>query len=352
MFKDNWLFVMGTTLFAYATMAQAGVGSSGGGGAQVCRDSQGLIQFAELLDLYEAREFYGGLVESAGTLEGDYLQAVRNTYQLQGAGECLGGPCFKEARVRENLKNFMARVDFLPSGQHLPLLGDFGRTIPPLSIPGCGYEQLAVFHDDLGRVSVDPEIWRALSTRDQAALVVHETNYKYERELRENTSEGTRALVAAVFARPGAVHATKSGLPANALHCFTSKREPSDGRAQGGVSDFYLYTSFAPNGEPTGLSLQFTHLMGRPMLSQTIANLTGARTKWNIGLGDPEKREDLGDYSVVWEKGAADTRTVNVFGDQTFGWELKVEYAYRKPVLLTLLKQGKVVESAPVNFCD
>jgi hypothetical protein len=336
------LALAGSPMTAWA----GGVGSSGGGVSVVCRDSQGLIQYAELLDLYEARTRYARVWASTGTLKGDYFQAVKNTYLLQGAPESFGEKLLE--RVERNLGAFFAKVRYTAPGERLAWLGDTGHMIAPIA--GCAYEQLAIFDDASGVVSVDSEIWMTLKPQSQAALVQHELYYKYERELEETTSERTRELVAMVFAEAGAVIPVHGGLPAKRSHCHTSDHEPSDGRAQKSVSSFYVYPSFAENGERTGLFLQFTHLMGRPMLSQTRVRLKGW-DHWNLGLGDPEHQMSF-DRMVVHEKGANRKVLVPLEGEHGAARELEIEYVYRQPVRMTLLQKFKPVQSSSVDICS
>src|SRR4051812_28042212 len=68
-------FIIGMYFFSSTTYA--GVGSSGGGYAVVCRTPSGEIQQATLLDLYEVQSKPGvTLIPSSGDLYQDYARVV------------------------------------------------------------------------------------------------------------------------------------------------------------------------------------------------------------------------------------------------------------------------------------
>ena len=338
-FEDVRLVSM---LLAFAWSASVfanGVGSTGGGASVVCRDSQNKIISAELLDLYEARvRDSRDLLATTYSIEGDYLLATQNTFRLQGSLLAL-----EANQVSATLQRFFVSTEFTLPGVRLRWLGDLGPTVPALNQQGCALEQLAIFDDTTQKISIDSEIWTALNTLNQAALVTHELEYAYERKLEERTSETTRAIVGLIYSAHGVVPVLE-GLPAARIHCITTleNRGENQGEDRGegqstqkGVSGFYVYPSLAENGHPSGLTLQFTQLMGRPLLTRTTLHL-----------------ENLSHWDTHPEKGADLTIKAPLDGMQSKGWELEVRYRYDSPVRLTLFQRGKQVQEAVVQSCS
>src|SRR4051812_1074476 len=74
----KYRLVLGFAAIIAASAASAGVGSSGGGKAVVCRDAlSGSIQTAELLDLYEATARYGLTVRpDSGNMGTEYSRTL------------------------------------------------------------------------------------------------------------------------------------------------------------------------------------------------------------------------------------------------------------------------------------
>ncbi len=56
-------------------------------------------------------------------------------------------------------------------------------------------EQLAIFFDSKGRMTVDKNLWEKMDTYSSAALLKHESYYWNERQEGETTSESTRSWV-------------------------------------------------------------------------------------------------------------------------------------------------------------
>ncbi len=172
----------------------AGAGSSGGGFAVVCRDQNNNIASAELLDLYEARNRYGlSLIPSTGSLEGDFMLGVQNTYHLQGYDDFPIDQSVKKI----GLDRFMDSVEFVRSPKKIPSINDIGKTV---FIPNnCRAEQVALFVDEHEKVLINEDLWDKLDSLSQAALVSHEEFYFQYRKYNESTSENSRASVAHVY---------------------------------------------------------------------------------------------------------------------------------------------------------
>jgi hypothetical protein len=176
-------------LFASPSYA-AGVGSSGGGLAVVCRDSYGSITGAELLDLYEGTtRDHLTLVSPLNSLEAEYL------YFTQELRHAAGDPRPVDQSVIDEFNELInGSLNFLPQGQHLVPACALGPTIP--APPMCDIEQLADYNDQTNVIDVDSEIWSALDYVNQGAFLAHET---LDRTACERGSENVRRLVAQLF---------------------------------------------------------------------------------------------------------------------------------------------------------
>ncbi len=244
--------------------ASAGPSTSGGGYAVVCRDPLGKIQSAELLDLYEARTVLGfKLMPSTGTIEGDYSESGRNAYRLQAVS--YFAPEYGEEQYTSavNVTNFLKTAQFTKSGEKLPSVGDFG--VSPLLANGCALEQLAIFYDADWKIQVQTDIWNALDSRGQAALIDHEYHYRYLRsEYGDKTSELVRLWVAHLFADASSVASVIDGLPAQGYkRCKTVDSLPEK-------TEFFL---LGPSSS-FNLTLQFSRLNSMSLPIKTTAELT------------------------------------------------------------------------------
>lgn len=332
-------------LFIFTLPSWAGVGSTGGGGAVVCRDETGVIQSAELLDLYEAKSRYGlTLLESTGSLEGDYVEGVKNTYRLQGAGSIVIG-----AETRKNLDNFSHKLEFV--SQDLTVLGDIGDH--PALPSGCAIEQLAIFYDASDGVSVMPEdriqvskeIWQALDVQSRAALVTHELFYKYERALAEKTSESTRSAVAHIYS--GNPEPVKSGLPENAKqYASLSDSESSIGETKLGKETWFHVFRSQKGGE-AGAVLQFDTIMSRPILSKSTVFVPGIA--WNLAS---QFNEGATKPCVVREANKDVTMKLPLTGTMHPDWKLEIQYKTGAAVKIGLYQKGVLLEEAFVTHCD
>jgi hypothetical protein len=329
-----------SALGLWASLSWAGPTSSGGGFAVVCRNAQHTIVSAELLDLYEAQERYGlRIVSSSGDLVRDYVRGVRNTYRLQGSKDPVSID-----EQRKYLSKMFEILDFTAPGEHLVPLADMGH-VP--SVPeGCDLEQLAIFHDDRGRISVDSEIWEALDTLSRAALFSHELYYKDVREWGEKTSEGARALVGQIYSKSGELTPIFNGIPRGTPSCFTAEfsvvTAPNNTASpQQKLSLFYPYRVNRGGAVGSGVMLQFFSLMGRPMLSKTTAYFPGVRLSYERG----------GRVRLVNSTRSDFVLKVPVVGSYRKDWELELRDTKTGGSELGLYEAGVLVEESPIVSC-
>lgn len=172
------LLVVATTLTALA-------GDKGNGGySVVCRDSNGRITSAELLDIYEGKILYN-LNYSNNEIEIDsliYIALNRTTENVSFYGKLSR----EIEHVREN-------TVFIPNGHELELTED---AFPLIKRKGCEFEQLANYTLD-NQLIISEEIYSKLDNLNKAALFIHEAVYAIRRKaLNEDSSFFSRKLTA------------------------------------------------------------------------------------------------------------------------------------------------------------
>lgn len=141
-----------------------------GGDAVVCRDANGEITSAEVLDVYEGRQVYNLRPQSSSTSTkpGEYLKSIfRQLKQIDPS---------KYDTYMGKLKEFHSQIDFVDEAlEDIPDHGDL------MIIPGCAVEQLAIQRQvDLPgdkAYTINREIWNSLDVINQAALISHEIIY-------------------------------------------------------------------------------------------------------------------------------------------------------------------------------
>lgn len=335
--KSNKVFLIAAIAGLFVTPCLAGNGSGGGGYASTCRNPQGKIERAELLDLYEARTVYHRtLLTSSGDSLEDYKAALKNMYTLQGYPEAY------EVEIAEkSFRNFFDITEFTKPGEKVPEIKDLGEIPPPA---GCQYEQVAAFGGKekfltLKWGKIDSEIWNALDSQNQAALIVHESHYSGYRYLEEKTSQNARIAVGIIFSE--GIVPVKANLPLERQSC-----EAKDGEIEVAnrrlTSAFYAFP-FQNSDGTQGLQIQFTHLMGRPIFSKTTAFFSGLKMlKLEEGPARPP---------FVSDPKANSVRIASVFGEQTAGWQVELTYIYQKPAFLTAIVNGQRQAPVPIWRC-
>jgi hypothetical protein len=330
----NLSFVM-TIMVLFIRPCVAGNGSGGGGFTITCRNTRGQIETTELLDLYEARTVYHhALIASSGEREQDYLAALKNTFTLQGFPNA-----YIEGIAKEMFRSFFDIVRFTNPGEKLLKMNDLGET-PPLP-NGCRYEQVAAFGGgetpswpNLKWGIIDSEIWNALGSQSQAALVFHELDSAGFRFLAEKTSQNARIEVGLSFSK--GILPVGADLPLENQYCETLDSDTNTFEPDS-VSTFYAFPS--QNLRPArALAFQFSTLMGRPLFTRTTALFPDLPRlileKSSTGI------------PMVSDSNANYTRVTNLLGDQTPGWQLELQYVYQKPAQLTLIVKGQHTASA------
>ena len=244
-------------------------GVDGGGGYVVqCKLANGEVT-TKLLDLFEGKYNKNyKLINSTGSTELDYINAVKNGYRLQGHK-----PPVSDGKTLDNLNRFMKVVEWISPPEILPPANDIG----PLSakIPSnCELKQVAYFYDRRGSVSIDKKLWEQMPTLDRAALIEHELVYHHYRRLTlspvKDSSESRRHVAIRYSTN---VQPVNFGLPRDA------REKRHFHHNDFGFREATTYFMFEPEEQTT--RIQFSHLAGRALLSITTLDLPK-----NIKLGD------------------------------------------------------------------
>ncbi|MCB0408522.1 MAG: hypothetical protein KDD34_09975, partial [Bdellovibrionales bacterium] len=211
--KVQWIICLFVFCFCFQSLATLGAVDGGGGKSVVCRNENGEITSAEVLDLYEGRVQYG---YSTYPDKQPALVQAREVIRriVKGRGE----------RYVEYVDSYVLNIDsnmvLLPDGTGLKEINDSYHVIVPKY---CKVEQLANFTPQ-NQVLVDGEIWRYLDNTNKAALLAHEALYKVFRDFGATNSIRARKAVAIGFAR-GESEDISEGIPQNSYECHTEPNE-------------------------------------------------------------------------------------------------------------------------------
>ncbi|MBA2404814.1 MAG: hypothetical protein H0V66_08590 [Bdellovibrionales bacterium] len=176
-----------------------GSGSSGGGGAYVCR-SNGEITKSHLVDLWESENIDFPWPQLRKTkLNINYTASSWKTI-LNGALKNLDqiDPNLSN-QVRIEIKEIIANIYLLPADVSITVPSDLLTNYFPR---GCAPEGMMYYENDFQRVNINKEIFDKLATQtDIAASYLHEAIYKVLRDSKHKhfNSKGTRRLVACLF---------------------------------------------------------------------------------------------------------------------------------------------------------
>lgn len=188
----------------------------GGGNAVVCRDNDGRVTRAKLLDLFEG-EALDGLIPQKFDENLSFEEIAKLVAKIideGGGGDSISGvttttsggvitkkttlitPPRSSDSITRWVDFIIKRYRVLPEEIGLDPIPDSGHFIFPRN---CMIEQLAVYKDDTSQIFFVNDIWKALDKTHKAALLVHEALYKNLRSLQESNSDRTRKVVALAF---------------------------------------------------------------------------------------------------------------------------------------------------------
>jgi len=174
-------------LVVLSTMAMANDKGGNGGVSVVCRDTNGKITSAEILDIYEGREtrrktYVDSSIDVDSTINLNMYKLVHIPYFL--------------SELEKELSIVKKNIVFVSEGNNVLPTND---AFPEISRRGCQFEQLANYTPG-GKVLVSQEIYNQLDTLNKAALFIHEAFYSYRRTLGDKTSRKSRVFVSEIMA--------------------------------------------------------------------------------------------------------------------------------------------------------
>jgi len=322
---------------AVAVSAHAGVGSSGGGFAIVCPPTPVEKGSVQLLDLYEgAQNSDFVMAVASGNITEDYFAATKRTYIYQGFPEYGDS---RRDEIIENLKGFFRATQFVQKKEELPVVHDLGAL--PYIPSGCQVQQVAFFDDTLEKIYILQSLWDQLDSLSQAALVIHELDYKMLRDLKDETSELARRLVATAFAVRGVV-SIKDGLTDQSLGYFATAR----GFANEGKEVSVFYQTQLSLEKQKFFRLQFTHIQGRPQLTKAWIDVPAM--PWNLKFGRSKSDPDF--VGCILQEPNSDYQIeLPVSGTASDGLSIQYTYKTGEPIRLMLLNRGQVLSEGDVS---
>ncbi|MBK9321618.1 MAG: hypothetical protein IPM97_01440 [Bdellovibrionaceae bacterium] len=169
-----------------SSISFAGGMEGGGGGAIVCRNTQGQMISAEIFDLFEGRALYGYLPKldasdykaQARSIAKEISEAARNSFFINETERVLD------------------EVRFLPPDASLNPINDIGSIIKPSN---CEIFQ-AAFYLPNKRIYFDSTVWSLLNETNRAALIIHEVVYAFLRSSNgDKTSIRARQYVSYLY---------------------------------------------------------------------------------------------------------------------------------------------------------
>lgn len=238
----TFLLVVGFSV-SYAKTPEGGM-SGGGGQSVVCRDQQGQIQTAEVLDLFEGRELFGLSYVSFGSSVDEIISKVKLDNR-----DSMSQP---EIHLFPLIERVQKITRFTGNNVILKPIDDAAEVVTPAN---CDVEQVASYVDD-NLLLINKEIWDHFDNINKAALILHEAVYRLERYDGARNSRRARKIVSHIMAGFG-FEPIKEGLPGETKVCSSIS----------GAFQFYYFpnTMVSTDGFEVkdGTKLQFLRYDGR-----------------------------------------------------------------------------------------
>lgn len=328
------IFALGWLLMSQ--IGAAGVGSSGGGFAVVCRSESHAITFLQLLDFYEARS-NGLVIKTAQPNPYEEYRAVLSEMRLLAGDK-------REVTMTEATA-FLEQFERIAKGvqpKDMPKVDDIGTMSP---VPGgCAVEPLAVYQDDENIVYINRELWELLDSQSRVALMTHEAIYYMYRSAGDTVSENTRRVIGRLFSKLP-LRPIRSGLPNEHLSCSGADK------THGNFSDLIFNIYDNPLDSQSSI-LQFDILFGRSPFSFTAIAVPVRIKKEDltVGLADSSDSSSLAVFGRNPEINVVHDAEIN---DGIFaGFHIKFSYENARPMSVALYdRQGTLVSSLPVTIC-
>jgi hypothetical protein len=232
----------------------AGNERGNGGSGVVCRNADGSIKSAELLDIYEGKALFGLKYSSlTGTIEENYKSIIEDIY-----GKVLSPT---EYMIFNHIKNSFV---MLPEGVELEPIND---SLPIIIPRGCKIEQVANFYN-LKSIYIVSDIYNKLSDLDKLGLLLHEALYFLDRQGGVKDSRHTRRAVGHLLSTGFKAEGVLDGVDQqNDLFCTTNMQSTPNGYIAPAPTAFW-----AIHKGDKSWQFQFTKLNGHTIFSKKSAD--------------------------------------------------------------------------------
>lgn len=245
-----------------STLALAGGMEGGGGKSVVCRDPQGKITKAEILDLFEGRTQYQlKYVES----QLPWKDQVIDLFQKSG----ISAKPSINYEIFDWYQNAIKYLNILPINVTLKDTNDSFEVVAP---KGCNIEQTAIYQND-NQILINGEIWNALSETQKATLLIHESSYRFLRVYGETNSIRARHFTAYILSG-GKIEDT-----------FTDRKDAKAICAVPGFAyntSFLVFPSYLDENGIKKAKIQFINIGGREVLSKSVAEIDLRFEEWEL----------------------------------------------------------------------
>jgi hypothetical protein len=245
-FKNLSLFIF---LITSTSLVFAGGMEGGGGKSVVCRDPQGKIIKAELLDLFEGRTQYQLKYTESSV---PWKEQAQNILTNSGLPSQIS---FPPHEIIDWFQNASEQLVIVSNEVILKPTDDSYEVIAP---KGCNVEQVANYQND-HTILIAGEIWNEFSETQKAALIIHEATYRYLRDYKEANSIRARHFTAFV------VSGKKISTPLSVL-------DNEVGYCYGDDTTFSI-TAFTDSTGMKKNRLYFRSIAGRHLLSESYADI-------------------------------------------------------------------------------
>jgi len=194
---NNFLNAFLGISFLVSGSSWAGVGSSGGGLALVCRDSNHDVTKAQMVDVLEAKSYRltiptdTNAKDEMGLIEEALANVKWSPQEINYAKSLL-------SRISELFNNENS-VHYDGKRKILAPTNDYGTLHIIEQDEGCNFEQVG--HEDNGKLYINDAIYNHFDILNRAAFKLHEVVYETQRNaLSALTSENSRHMVALMLA--------------------------------------------------------------------------------------------------------------------------------------------------------
>jgi hypothetical protein len=242
-----------------SSMSFAGSGSHGGG-TIVCRNEQGKIISAELLDLWEGKKVRNLDILEEVESDADIPDLIRRAVRILNEKGQIKMAKTVELVANGELGVVNASLSFVSEGVGIAAPSDANAVFIPKG--NCRIEGVGAYNDRYLTFFIDKELYSELSALNRAALFVHEGVYKYLRDtFHVEDSITARGITACLFSKlPCPELDVKDGIPEtgflmqchNEIPYLKNKTEP-----QKAYMEYFLFVS---KENPHTMRIQFTRL--------------------------------------------------------------------------------------------